>query len=162
VHIPFATEAPEERLSVLPATNELTGNETILVVEDEQALLDVISRILRGYGYSVLSAAMGGDALLQCEKFKEPIQLLLVDVVMPRLNGAELAERLQRVHPEMEILFMSGYSDFTVVRQVMSKHIDRFIPKPFSAKDLATKVREVLHNPMAPPSAVDGGRPEPQ
>ncbi len=155
VHLPFAEEAPDERHSIIPAFAELTGKETILVVEDEQALLNVVSRILRGYGYSVLSASRGGDALLLCEKYKKPIDLLLVDVVMPRLNGAELAERLLRVHPEMAVLYMSGYSDFTVVRQVMTEHIDRFIPKPFSAQELATKIREVLHRSMAPPSPLN-------
>lgn len=158
VRLPFA-EAPQvDRPSFIPDAAELLGKETVLVVEDEQALLNVVSRILRGYGYSVLSASRGGDALLLCEKFKEPIDLLLVDVVMPRLNGAELAERLQRVHPEMAVLFMSGYSDFTVVRQVMSQNTDRFIPKPFSAKELAAKIREVLHLSMAPTSPFGGGR----
>jgi two-component system cell cycle sensor histidine kinase/response regulator CckA len=142
--IPLADGA-HEKASIPPTEDaKLVGQETILVVEDEIMLLDVVAKILRNYGYTVLTAPHGGDALLICEEHKEPIDLLLVDVVMPRLNGPELAERLCGKRSEMRVLFVSGYSDFTVVRHVVATNADHFLAKPFSARDLAIKVRQVL------------------
>jgi CheY-like chemotaxis protein len=144
VYLPYAEGVPSDATTIIPDSTNLTGEETVLVVEDENALLSVVARILRRYGYTVLTAPHSGDALILCERRGKPIDLLLVDVVLPRMNGSELAGRLKRIHPEMEVLYMSGYSDFTVVRQVMVENVDRFIAKPFSAKDLLLKVREVL------------------
>jgi two-component system, cell cycle sensor histidine kinase and response regulator CckA len=147
--LPLSKKTASRASSVPPEFETLSGNETVLVVEDEAMLLRVVARLLRSFGYTVLTAAQPGDALLLCEKHEDPIDLLLTDVVMPRMNGAELAERLRTVHPEMRVLYMSGYSDFITVRQVMKENTDRFISKPFRAADLAAKVRAVLSVPDA-------------
>ena len=145
---PLTSGSLHKSSSMPPGMEALRGNETVLVVEDEDMLLQVVARLLRNFGYTVLTAPQPGDALLQCEKHTAPIDLLLVDVVMPRMNGSELAKRLRSIHPEMRVLYMSGYSDFTVVRQVMSENLDCFIAKPFCADDLTAKIREVLSLPL--------------
>lgn len=146
--LPLSEKTTIKASSVPPGFEALSGTGTVLVVEDEAMLLRVVARLLRSFGYTVLTAAQPGDALLLCEKHEEPIDLLLTDVVMPRINGVELAARLRAVHPEMRVLYMSGYSDFITVRQIMSEKLGRFISKPFCAVDLAAKVREVLAMPI--------------
>jgi PAS domain S-box-containing protein len=148
VIFPLCKDAAVKISSVPPTLQSLKGSETVLVVEDESMLLQVVARLLRNFGYTVLTASQPGDALLLCEKETDPIDLLLVDVVMPRMNGSALADRLRSIHPEMRVLYMSGYSDFTVVRQVMSENLDCFIAKPFCAEDLAAKVRQVMAMPL--------------
>ena len=108
-------EAPEAR--VTPAA-KLEGSETILVVEDEDALRTLLCRFFRLFGYNVMEARHGGEALLLCERHQGPIHLMVTDVVMPQMSGKELADRLAPLHPEMTVFFMSGYtdSDLTGVR----------------------------------------------
>ena len=100
--------------------------------------------ILRKQGYRILEASNGGDALLICEQDKEQVHLLLTDVVMPGLNGPELARRLMYFYPEMKVLYMSGYTDNAIFRQGVLDHTMFFLQKPFSVEGLAGKVREVL------------------
>ncbi len=103
-----AAEAPEDRISLAA---KLEGSETILVVEDEEALRTLLCRFFRLYGYNVLEARHGGEALLLCERHPGPIHLMVTDVVMPQMSGKELADRLAPLHPEMMVFFMSGYTD---------------------------------------------------
>jgi two-component system cell cycle sensor histidine kinase/response regulator CckA len=100
--------------------------------------------ILRKQGYGILEASHGGDAFLVCEQAKEPVHLLLMDVVMPGLNGPELARRLGYFHPEMKVLYMSGYTDNAILQQGVLDHEMSFLQKPFSVERLVGKVREVL------------------
>ncbi len=120
------------------------GNETILVVEDEDALRELAVRILRRQGYKVLEASDGGEALMLCEKHREPIDLVLSDVVMPGMSGREVTERIQAIHPEAKALYMSGYTDNVVVHHGVLDKGTRFIHKPFTIDGLARKVRAVL------------------
>jgi DNA-binding NtrC family response regulator len=120
------------------------GNETVLVVEDEDSVRKLTCHALRKYGYQVLEAANGGEALLLCEKGDRPIPLLISDVVMPGMSGPQLAERLRQVHPEMRVLYTSGYTDAAVVRHGLLNETLSFLQKPFTPRDLARKVREVL------------------
>ncbi len=120
------------------------GNETILVVEDEEKVLKLVLQILRVQGYRVLEAPRSGDALLICEQHESPIHLMVTDVVMPGMNGQELAKRLAPLRPEMKVLYMSAYPDNTVVHHgVLEKGVN-FIQKPFTVAGLASKVRQVL------------------
>jgi signal transduction histidine kinase len=120
------------------------GAETVLVVEDEDTVRKLTAQALQKYGYDVIEAANGGDALLACERRNEPIPLLITDVVMPHVSGPELAIRLRQLHPEMRVLYTSGYTDDAVVRHGLLDRTMAFLQKPFSPDTLARKVRDVL------------------
>ncbi|MEO7733968.1 MAG: response regulator, partial [Kofleriaceae bacterium] len=143
IYFPVAEGATTE--AVQPHTHETTrGSETILLVEDEEAVRMLTRTILRKQGYTVLEAQNGGAAFLLCEQHAAPIHLLLTDVVMPRMSGRELAERLAPIRPEMKVLYMSGYTDDTVVRHGVFEATIALIQKPVTPGPLARKVREVL------------------
>ncbi len=120
------------------------GGETILLVEDEEGIRELLSEILTSLGYTVLMAMDGEQAIRCSEDHKGKIQLLLTDVVMPKLNGKEVALRLHPVRPEMKVLYMSGYTNHSIVsRGVLDAGIE-FLEKPLSPTSVAAKVREVL------------------
>ena len=123
---------------------QIRGTETILLVEDEEALRDLAKRMLGEYGYTVVFAGDGEEALKRADDHKDAIHLLLTDVVMPAMDGKELAEKLQSKRPEMKVLFMSGYTDNAVAHHGILDAGLNFIQKPFTAASLAQKVREVL------------------
>jgi len=104
-----------------------------------------VNDALRRFGYKVLEAAHGGEALLICESQEAPIHLLLTDVVMPKISGTVLVERLSKLHPEMKVLYMSGYTENAIVHHGILNSDVSFIQKPFRVKALMQKVREVLN-----------------
>ncbi len=125
------------------------GTETILLVEDDAQVRALATMLLRARGYGVLAAANGGDALLMSERFSGEIHLLLTDVVMPRMSGRELADRLAASRPSTKVLFMSGYTDDAVIRLGVGRADIAFLPKPLKVQTLAAKVRETLDRPTA-------------
>ncbi|MGQ9653782.1 MAG: PAS domain S-box protein, partial [Thermodesulfobacteriota bacterium] len=143
VYLPRVDEPVDERKK-RPSGEVPRGKETILVVEDEDAVRELAVRILKKQGYKVLKAQDGGEALMLCEKHREPIDLFLSDVVMPGMSGREVVERLQAIHPEAKTLYMSGYTDNVIIHHGVLDKGTKFIPKPFTVEDLARKVREVL------------------
>lgn len=145
IFVPMADRAAIVRKSAPPPNNRtLRGTETVLLVEDDERVRVLARTILRKYGYNVLDARGGGDALLLCEQFEAPIHVLVTDVVMPRMSGRKLAERLLLVRPDMKVLYMSGYTDDAVVRNGVFHSTLAFIQKPITPEALALKVREAL------------------
>ncbi len=144
VYFPKVEEPAHKLEEKIVSPEILGGNETILLVEDDETVRKLALRILKKQGYNVLEASGGGEALIICENYKETIHLILTDVVMPRMSGKELVERLMLIHPEMKVLYMSGYTDNVIaVHGILEKGIE-YIQKPFTVEGLARKVREVL------------------
>jgi len=121
-----------------------SGEETVLLAEDEPAVCDLVRAILSSRGYTVLSARLPQEAERIAETHQRKIDLVLTDVIMPGMSGAELSKRIARRIPGIKVLFMSGYIDDSVVRQGISENETAFLQKPFTPLSLAKKVREVL------------------
>lgn len=124
-----------------------SGHETILLVEDEEALRDLVRLTLEEIGYTLLQAENGVAALALAADYPGVIDLLLTDVVLPQKSGRELAEALAEQRPQTRVLFMSGYMDDAVMRHGVLAAEMNFLSKPFSRSALASKVREVLDKP---------------
>ncbi len=125
----------------LPQPGEST---TVLLVEDEPAVLALAARVLRGAGYSVLEASDGLEALQVHEVHGGPVDLLITDVVMPRLGGPDLATRLRKACPDLRVIYMSGYTDNKTVRDLMADQRNPFLQKPFTPSKLTQVTRQVL------------------
>jgi PAS domain S-box-containing protein len=130
---------------------DVGGTETILIVEDQAEVRALAQRILQDAGYRVLAAANGDEALRLCQLRGGPIHLMITDVIMPVMNGCELANRLHRFRPELKVLFMSGYMDQVVLHRGGVTAEVAFLQKPFTPESIAAKVREVLGPPPAGP-----------
>jgi two-component system, cell cycle sensor histidine kinase and response regulator CckA len=120
------------------------GTETIMVVEDDESVRELVRLILEGNGYRVHAVGDSADAARVCSQLPAGVDLLLTDVVMPQVSGRELAERLAEDNPGLRVLFMSGYSDEAVYRHGVLSPDAAFIEKPFTERTLTRKVREVL------------------
>ena len=144
IYLPRVNEPLEEIRKEVLKEELPRGNETILIVEDEEEVRKLAGKILERQGYRILETPNGDDALLACERSKSPIHLMLADIIMPGMSGSELAKLLEPLYPEIKILYMSGYTDNTIVRHgVLEKGVN-YIQKPFTMEGLAKKVREVL------------------
>jgi two-component system cell cycle sensor histidine kinase/response regulator CckA len=149
IYLPRVFE-PQEKLKKLTSEEIPRGKERILVVEDDRMVRRLAVDILKRQGYRVLEATEGGEALVICEKEKDPIDLILTDIVMPHINGPELIERLKQVRADFKVLYMTGYTDEAIVQHgVVDKTID-LIHKPFTIEKLERKVREVLDKNLKP------------
>jgi len=149
VYLPRVGEAVSLPEGGRPAVTTLRGTETILIVEDQEEVRKLAQLVLRSYGYKVVLAANGWEALLYSERHVGPIHLMLTDVLMPGMTGQELADRLRPLRPEMEVVFMSGYVEDGMVNPHALKSGTEFLAKPFSPDTLAMKVREVLGPPRS-------------
>jgi nitrogen-specific signal transduction histidine kinase/CheY-like chemotaxis protein len=145
--------AAERRLSEgdHPEDDEPGGTGTVLVVEDDEAARGLWQEMLEAMGYRVIAASNGADALERAAAHPGRIDLLLTDVVMPRLGGRELAERLSEARPGLRIIFMSGYTADTMLRQGIADTGGPFLQKPFTGQVLARKIRETLDGPAPLP-----------
>jgi two-component system, cell cycle sensor histidine kinase and response regulator CckA len=125
---------------------EVFGKETILVVEDAEAIRRMVCAMLGQQGYRCLEASDGVDALRLLDETPAPVHLVLTDVIMPKMTGAELGRHLVRLRPDLPIVFMSGYCDDPVVRTFERIPL-LFLSKPFTANKLLEKVRQALDRP---------------
>jgi two-component system, cell cycle sensor histidine kinase and response regulator CckA len=144
LYFPRVKEPLSESGGSDPSATNRSGGETILVVEDEKAVRELTVRILQQLGYTILTASSGTEALEISRAHDGHIDLLLTDVVMPIMSGRQLADHLQVTRPQTKVLFLSGYTENTVVHHgVLDAGVD-FLPKPFSRENLSRKLREVL------------------
>ncbi len=151
VYLPIAVESAQNA-TVFPTTSlPARGTETILIVEDEDAIRLVVATILRRLGYAVLVASSAAEALDVCARTTTAIDLLLTDVVMPNMTGFELAARLAVARPGLKVLCMSGFTEDGIVRRV-AEHGYGFMQKPFNPERLVLHVRGVLDGSPALPS----------
>ena len=127
-----------------PAAPPPGGRETILLVEDEPAVLNSTAQMIETLGYGVWKAGAPAEALRRVRESKGQIHLLVTDVVMPGMNGRDLAQQIRALLPELKCLFMSGYTADIIARNAMLEQGVHFIQKPFSRRDLAAKIRNVL------------------
>jgi signal transduction histidine kinase len=147
IYLPCVADGAAAEVASAPEITTRRGNETVLVVEDDESVRKLAYRALRKCGYNVLEAANGGEALLLCERRRQPIPLVVTDVVMPGMSGPDLAARLTALHPEMRVLYISGYIDAAVARHGLLTDTRSFLQKPFTPSDLTRKVRAVLDEP---------------
>lgn len=147
IYLPQADEAIPDPLPVVPTTLSANGSETILLVEDEASVRELVQNVLRMYGYTVLTAS--SEAVMQFTAAQlKPVDLLLVDVVMPKFSGRELAHYLTNLRPNLHVLYMSGYTDDVIVRHGILESGVFFLPKPFNPNALVSKIREALDTPL--------------
>jgi NO-binding membrane sensor protein with MHYT domain/nitrogen-specific signal transduction histidine kinase/CheY-like chemotaxis protein len=145
VYLPRAAEAEPEMATAMPGQAP-AGTETILLVEDDEAVRELARRSLRARGYTVLSARDGAEALRMAEEHTGPLDLLLTDVVLPNLTGPELAERLRQRRGALRVLFMSGFPGSAVIANGTLTETAAFLPKAFTPDSLVRKVQEVLQS----------------
>lgn len=145
IYIPRAEKQKTRKIPV-HLERELRGNETVLLVEDEEPMLDLGTTILQEHGYEVLATQSPAEAMAIARRHGGPIHLLITDVVMPEMNGKELRDRLAEVKPGLKNIFMSGYTANIIAHHgILGEGID-FLQKPFSMQTLLEKVRDVLDN----------------
>ena len=146
VYLPRLAYLPDVIEGALPesAALALGGGETILVVEDEPGVLNLISETLRTYGYTVIEAVDSAQALEMAQRELPHVDLLLTDIVMPKVNGRNLADAWKILHPDVKVLFVSGYIGNPSVGDMLTGLGDQLLAKPFSGAKLAHKVREAL------------------
>jgi two-component system, cell cycle sensor histidine kinase and response regulator CckA len=144
VYLPRVEDAAEELSPAKTSDNETDGSETILLVEDEESVRELVRITLVARGYKVLEAEDGEAGLRVAESFKERIDILITDVMMPGIGGRDLAKRLLALRPGISVLYLSGYTEDTVTNQGASGPATAFLQKPFSLQNLARKVREIL------------------
>jgi len=147
IYLPRSDKAVSATTESRVEVDTLRGSETVLVVEDEEAVRMLIEQALRKYGYRVIEATNGAEALRLCENHDPPIRLMVTDVVMPGMSGRELAARVREQLPDLRVLYMSGYTDDTVIRHGLLDASMFFLQKPFTPSALARKVRETLDQP---------------
>lgn len=144
IYLPRVFEGKESHAVNKIEADHMRGDETILIVEDEDSLRLLMRGILQRHGYKVLEAANGRDAVTIAEQYQNPIHLLLADVVMPQMSGRELAQRIIGARPELRVLYISGYTDNAIIHHGVLDPNTAFLQKPFTPDALTKKIRLVL------------------
>jgi len=146
IYLPVVDEPMIEEQKERPIAERARGGETILVVEDDENLRRLTSLILKKHGYRILEASNGGEALIICRNIKEPLDLVLTDVIMPGMSGRQLIEELRQIRDAFKVLYMSGYTDNAIVHHGVLDAGINLLHKPFTVEGLLRKVREVMDN----------------
>jgi len=148
IYLPAVQETADQTAPETSDTRICSGTETVLLVEDDEIVRKLASEVLEMFGYGVIKASGPEDAIQAFEEYEGKIDLLLTDVVLPQMDGKTLFEKLALRRPDMKVLFVSGYTeDFIVHRGVLLPGV-HFLQKPFTVAGLASKVREVLEEPL--------------
>ena len=146
----FIPRLETDEADLVDVKASVRGDETVLVVEDEDGVRELLWKILTDHGHTVLEARHGRDALTVAAGYDHPIQLLVTDVVMPEMGAGELVDQLVASRPELKVLYISGYTNDEVTRRGISQSEAAFIQKPFTSEVLMRKVREVLDGQASP------------
>ena len=144
IYLPRTSRGPRRHGRPGCRRRRRVGTETVLVVEDEVPLRELAARILTTAGYTVLQAANGADALALLERHAEPVHLVFTDVVMPGMNGRELASRLAMLRPAIRVLYTSGYTEDAILRHGVLDDPGRFLSKPYTPSGIRRRIREAL------------------
>jgi len=129
-----------------------SGNETVLLVDDEKVIIDVGSQLLEKLGYTVIKAQSGEEAIRKYQENKDRIDMVILDMIMPDMGGSETYEKIKQIDPEAKILLSSGYSINGQATEILKRGCNGFIQKPFSLKELSEKIREILKKDIKPKS----------
>jgi two-component system, cell cycle sensor histidine kinase and response regulator CckA len=151
IYLPRIDARPVRDRGRSPISMTLYGGETVLVVEDQEEVRRLIRTILESYGYHVLEAENGTEALRLAAEHSSELHLLLTDVILPGMNGKTLSGQMRVLLPRLKVLFMSGYPEDVISRRGVLDQDVAYLPKPFSPECLAIKVREVLAGRSTPP-----------
>jgi len=149
IYLPRVDEAADGLVAAESPGKPRRGTETILLAEDNAMVRESTRQTLMRYGYRVIEAINGADALQQAADHHGPIPLLITDVLMPEMSGRTLAERLHAARPGVRVLFMSGYTDDAALRRAIVESGAPYLQKPFSVEGLLRKVRDVLDRETA-------------
>jgi signal transduction histidine kinase/ActR/RegA family two-component response regulator len=152
IYLPCAEESAEVRPSPTPMPITATGTETVLVVEDEAQVRALECGLLKASGYTVLAASHGEEALRILGEYSGPIHLLLTDIIMPHMNGRELARQVVASRPSTKVLYVSGYPDDTLLTAGLARSKEPFLQKPFASDALLRTVRNLLDDTADPPA----------
>jgi PAS domain S-box-containing protein len=142
VFLPLAEGSAEKRVPA--ASIAARGSETVLVADNDDDVREFVKAVLAGHGYTVIEAPDGEEAVATFRKYQDAVQLLVLDVIMPKMNGSEVYRAIHRIRPDIRVLFTSGYKEEVIVQKGMLTPGQYFMEKPFSLKELLAKVREVL------------------
>jgi PAS domain S-box-containing protein len=145
IYLPAVEQPIESSEPAASPLEKLEGSETILLVEDETSVRELISQYLRDMGHTVAEASDGAEALEVARRHQGPVHMLVTDMVMPKMSGRELADRLLVLNPQLKVLFISGYTSDSAARHGILEGEMAFLQKPFGLRDLARKIREVLN-----------------
>ena len=142
IYLPISEkEVIEEKKSTV---DTLTGSETVLFVDDEDMIIEIVEELFEQLGYKVLTARSGKEAIETYKKNKERIDIVLLDMIMPDMSGSDTYDRMKDINPKIKVLLSSGYSINGQATEIMDRGCDGFIQKPFKMKELSQKLREIL------------------
>jgi two-component system, cell cycle sensor histidine kinase and response regulator CckA len=148
IYLPRAEGASEKRATPAPHV-AAGGTETILLVEDEDSVRQLVRETLSARGYQVVEAGNGEDGLAAAARHNGPIDLIITDVVMPGMDGREMVKLLAQTRPETKVLFLSGYTEDSIASEGTPETGPAFLQKPFTLQNLSRKIREILGNSSA-------------